>query len=89
MHYLAAGLAAIGLGYIVVWMVFLAHFNAGFNRCVKLWSEAHARGDYAAARVYMDAEMLAHEDTSMAMVWPLVMHRWDTNYVAEARKVAH
>ena len=76
---------AVAIGYVSTWMVFLRHFDAKFNQCKQQWEEAYQRRDFEAQKLYFDAEMLAHSDTRASPFWPLIVHRWSADYVAEAR----
>lgn len=80
-------LSGVVILYLVGWAVHLRHFHSKFKQCNSGWEAANASGDYAERWVFYRATCLAHNDTAMAPFWPLVGSRWNTDYVAEARRL--
>ena len=77
-------LSTLALLYLIGWAAHLHHFHAKFKRCNALESLAT---NYAERMVYRQATWAAHIDTASAPLWPTVVHRWNVDYVAEARQL--
>lgn len=75
--------AGVVLLYLVGWAMHLFHFHSKFKQCGAGFTAAV---NYAEKEIYLRACRLAHQDTGMAMFWPLVVRRWNTDYVVEARQ---
>lgn len=75
------------LVYLAGWLAFLFHFHAKFKYFNLKWHYAHKTNDRQSQDLYFECEMLANKDTSLSMLWPLILNRWNADYVAEARAI--
>lgn len=75
--------SGIVLLYLIGWAIHLFHFHSKFKQCNAEFTQS---SNYAERRVYLRACRLAHEDTTMAPLWPVVVSRWNADYVTEARQ---
>lgn len=76
-------LSIIVLIYLIGWAVHLVHFHAKFEECHATFVNASPSDQW----VYRRASAFAHEDSARAPFWPLITHRWNVDYVEEARRL--
>lgn len=77
--------SGVVLLWLIGWAIHLSHFHYKFKQCSAGFTAAAKSNNRAEQWVYLRASRLAHEDTIMAPLWPLVVNRWNVDYVAEAR----